>query len=341
MNNFRPCLTPNFPVGEYTDWRRLLGRVSNWVISEKLDGVRIELFSDKIVKTRALKHFRSKKINEMGVKFRQSMSNYPDILLEAEIWSPELTFEEIKSFVAAEDITSLKHRKKLESELRRGEWKFPGRDIEFMTTWPDSLKFYVFDSYNKHKPNLNKLQRIQLYKEIIADVDNDDLIPIKHIRANSLNYINNWYYRVLEQGGEGLMIVKGSAPYKFGRFTVKQHYAYKMKDNNKPYNAVILGVEEGTIVDSDVPTGINELGYSTTSQSIFDRMPSGKAKGLKCKVRVEGKMVTQIVSLSGFNDRDKVNMLNNDKDWIDKTITIVGMKPTKIGGKVRSAFYVK
>jgi len=342
MEKFKPCLTPNFPVGEYIDWNSILGRVSNWVVSEKLDGVRIELYMDDEPKTRSLKPFKSRHIKDMAKRYRDAVSEYySGVILEAEIWAPGLTFEEIKSFVSAHDITSEKHIKRLRKEYGTKNWKFPGRTVEFMSTWPKDLKFYVFDCYDVHQPNLNKLQRIKVYKQIVEETNCDLLVPIKQVRSNNLLYIKNWYNKVVENGGEGLMLVKGNSRYKFGRYTLKQNMAYKMKDNKKEFEAEILDVMEGTVVMDDVPKTINELGYSRTSQSIFDRVPSGKAKGLLCKVKIGNYYVAQTVSLAGFDDRDKERLLNNKEEWIGKKITVVGMKPTIPHGKVRGCFYVR
>jgi hypothetical protein len=185
------------------------------------------------------------------------------------------------------------------------------------------------------------VERYEQLKTITTRLDSRLFKYITQTEVLSIDQTISMCESIIEAGGEGLMLKNANSRYKFGRSTEKERSAFKMKDEFNKYTAIIADVLEGTVVDPLADTSINELGYSVTSKLKEDRLPSGKAKNLLCIIDMGGYSVTQKVSLSGFNDQDKIRMLHNKRSWILKKIEVEGMKPTIEKGKVRGAFYKK
>ncbi len=369
---FKPQLLPNNKAGEAVDWEGRIGNPQDWLYSNKLDGARIELYYTGTVKGRSLKDIPSIHIQEMGKNIIESMpSILSDTVIECEFFSPEMNFAEIMHFFRCGDVTSLREKQKLQKiwdktqggtvgilnkvaypldqltgqDLQNAtKWDFPGRTVEWLTTWHDSLKFHAFDLINVQLPLKTKFERMILLAsytreslEGYGQLEPDLLMIDQH----SFGHIDNMYQaydQAIMDGYEGLVLMHKKSTYKFGRHTIKANVAFKIKDDNKEYDGLIIGVEEGTVAIEGSEKKINELGRSTTSKLQEDRTPSGMAKGLKVKMD-DGKTLT--VSLKNFSHPDRIYMLKEPLKWIGESIRFTGMAPVKKGGVPRHAHFTK
>jgi hypothetical protein len=356
---FKPQLLPNNPVGEELNWEELLSPVNDFLISDKCDGVRLECFSDGSVLGRSLKKFKNAYVEEL-VKSFSLLAQFTGIV-EAELYSPNLTFSEIIHFFRTEDISSDKTRKKYEKEWEKTaggtktykkkvgdtvvdqEWEFPGRDVNFLCTWPECLKLYVFDHTTGGDDNRTKAERHQYLQDLFdRELIKEDLLDYAVlIKQNTFDHIDQVYQaydQSIISGNEGLVIIHKDSNYKHGRHTLNSGQAYKMKEDNLQFDGVILSLEEGTEVLPGVEKTINELGRSVTSKLKDDRIPSGLCKGFLVRMD-DGNELT--VSLKDFDHPERRSMLLTPEKYVGQAIRFTGMAPTKPGGCPRHAHYTK
>ncbi len=369
---FKPQLLPNNKAGEAIDWEKRIGNPQDWLYSNKLDGARIELYYTGTVKGRSLKDIPSIHIQQMGKDIIASMpSILSDTVIECEFFSPEMNFAEIMHFFRCEDVTSVKEEIKLQKlwnktkggtvgilnkvaypidqlvghDLQNAtKWDFPGRTVKWLTTWHKSLKFYAFDCINVQLPLTVKLNRSLILEGYVREHIigyqgmQKDLMMINQVSFDHIDNMYQAYDQAMLDGYEGLVLIHKNSSYKFGRHTINANVAFKIKDDNKEYDGLIIAVEEGTIAIEGSEKKINELGRSTTSKLKEDRTPSGMAKGLKVKMD-DGKTLT--VSLKNFSHPDRIYMLREPLKWIGESIRFTGMAPVKKGGVPRHAHFTK
>mgnify|MGYP003642518930 CR=1 FL=1 len=342
MKNFKPQLLPNNPVGEAMNWENLLGNtIQNYLVSVKEDGARVELQYDTQVKGRSLKSIPNVHIQRMHEELQNSIGIFGGII-EAEFYSPEMNFSEIMHFFKTEDITSehtkLKYEKLWHKSLGGAseEWPYPGRDVEWCTTWHDSLKFYVFDYYLQD--GLTKLDRYLMSKELVESAESPHLVLINQFQCKHIDMMYQAYDQAALNNSEGLVLIHKDAPYKFGRHTLNSAMAYKVKDDNLVFDGQILSVEEATEAREGAEKTVNELGRSVTSKLKEDRVPSGMAKGFLVGME-DGNELT--VSLKGYDHPARVELLQNAQDYTGKWIKFTGMAPVKASGCPRHAHFEK
>jgi ATP-dependent DNA ligase len=344
------------------DWEQRIEHPSEWLISTKLDGGRVELFADGTCKGRSLKPIKSIHINRMAEDIALVMQAHPQTIIECEFFSPDMNFAEIMHFFRTEDVTSDKTVKKYTREWERTHsgtigiykgveypieditpemkedgaiiWSFPGRTPEWATTWHDSLKFYAFSLINIYDNGKEETfeQRARWLHHTIADKGIEDLIYVGQNEFNHIDELYQAYDQAIISGFEGLVVTRRDAIYKYGRYTLGSNQVYKIKDDNNIYDGKILEVLEGTEAREGAEKTINELGRSKTSQLQEDRVPSGRCKGFKVLLD-DGQTMT--VSLSGFNHAELRHLLKMPELYVDQWIKFKAMKPVKIGGKPR------
>jgi len=316
--DFKPMLTLNNKRGVNPDWNSRLQPINEWMWSEKLEGVRIEIDCRTGESyTRALKPIRNQYIQDTIFKIISESSLFgADVVLEGELFAGYGTFEALKGWVS-----------------KKGNVEPP----KMLHDWG----VYLFDMFDRRHPNLIKLERYKALKQFVFSNVSSKILYIPQYSFSSVKEVQTKCDQIIRSGGEGIMLVNARGIYKQNRTTEKERLAYKMKDDAVTYKAIVLEVEEGTVVSQYAETGVNELGYSTTSKKKDDRLPSGKAATLRCRVFIDDYSVEQSVSLSGFTDTAKKKMLKQKEDWKGKHIEVVGMKPTIPFGKARSAFYKK
>lgn len=319
-NGFKPELLPNNPAGISPDWEELLYPVSDFLASVKDDGIRTAIFKH-LVTGRSLKRCKSIKVNEMAAEFSRVVPF--EGVMEAEFYSPNLTFPEIMHFYSTEDVTSSSSVKKYNAEWEKTkqgtasytkyktilgvktpyeqEWEFPGRDNIWIATWPDCLCFRVFNHLENMEDTRGKAQRyIDLLKisysfPSFAEVKRQD-------EYACIDEIYQAYDQAILDGAEGLVVYRKDCKYKFGRHSLNSGNAYKIKEDNLSFDGVIIDVKEATKAREGAIKTTNELGRSVTSKLKVDRLPAGYAKGFEVSME-DGRSL--IVSLKDYTVPEK------------------------------------
>lgn len=355
---FKPELLPNNKAGIDPDWETLLEPVSDYICSVKDDGIRITLFK-LLACGRSLKKCNSIKVNEMAAEFSEAVGF--EGVMEAEFYSPNLTFPEIMHFYTTEDVASDRKRKEYAKEWEKTKqgtstytktrtnkktglkekyeqsWEYPGRDVEWLSEWPDCLGFHVF-SYLKGMDDIRG--KAERYVELLVLSQKFPSFAHAKIQTeyNHIDQIYQAYDQAILDGAEGLVVYRKSCVYKFGRHTLNSGNAYKIKEDNLDFDGVITDVEEATKAREGAAKTTNELGRSVTSKLQEDREPAGYAKGFLVDM---GDGRTLIVSLKDYTVPEKRNLLITKDDIIGKTIRFTGMAPVKEGGVPRHAHFTK
>jgi len=355
-NGFKPELLPNNPAGISPAWEDLLQPVSDFLFSVKDDGIRTEIFK-YFVTGRSLKKCKSIKVNEMAKEF--SLQVPFEGVMEAEFYSPNLTFPEIMHFYSTEDVSSPSSVKKYNAEWEKTkqgttsytkyktilgekvpyeqEWEFPGRDNVWIATWPDCLCFRIFNHLESMEDTRGKAQR---YVDLLK-IENTFPSFAEVKRQDEYAWIDEVYQaydQAILDGAEGLVVYRKDCQYKFGRHSLKSGNAYKIKEDNLSFDGEIIDVKEATMAREGAKKTTNELGRSVTSKLKEDRLPAGYAKGFEVLME-DGR--TLIVSLKDYTVPEKKNLFLNKKDYIGKIIRFTGMAPVKEGGVPRHAHFTK
>ncbi len=357
MENFKPQLLPNNKKNIEPYWEERILNPLDWYWSVKHDGGRIGIVMETgMAISRSLKLIRSTKVQQLAMNFTAQCSHDEDSklikVIEAELYSPKMTFGEVMHFMNSEDVTSERTRKHLSIEWNKTDggtnfylkmvkgvperqyWNFPGRDVDWLCQWHDDLKFYIFDVYTGC--DMVKEDRNELIQEVFGFHSGLHSIIEQH-EFTELQEVFDAYERNVGYGEEGVVLINKYSEYKTGRLTLNSRMGYKMKNDNIEYVGEILDVEEGDKVKEGIATTINELGKSRTSKLKEDREPNGMAKGFLVLLE-DGNTLT--VSFSGYNHNEKAALLNDKENYIGRTIKFTAMEPTKAHGVPRSAFFI-
>lgn len=207
--------------------------------------------------------------------------------------------------------------------------KFRGKDIEFLTTFHEDLKFWAFDFIITDRPELKTFE--ERWAVAVARLAPYDL-PLFYVKMPEDLLIKTYdeldlaYQTALDEGYEGLVLIHKDHIYKYGRSRLKAGTIFKMKEDKEEYDGIVIGVEESTVVKDGVEKTINELGRSKTSKKKGDRVPSGMAKGFL--VEYEG-LGTFCVNLNGFDHEARKEVFDNQEKYIGRHFKYTGMKPVK------------
>jgi len=294
MKNFKPLLAPN----EQIDLNELSYPL---FASPKMDGIRCIFYKGQIL-SRSLKQIQNRQLREKFEPIRE-YSEKEDLILDGEIYSPELTFQEITSYVMTQDFEDKKSIKKFGKVM----------------TIPEHLKFYCFDCIE----NDNFLTTFSLrFRSLIRHYDklnNNSINIVDNEYVYNSGNLNNCFNRVLTQGYEGLILRNPDGKYKCGRGTIKEGIIYKLKPF-RTFDAQIIDVEQSTEVNKDAKKKINELGRSVTSKKKGDRHLIEKASAFW--VKYEGKPLKVVLAMT---DEEKVAVWANRANLIGKWVEYKGM----------------
>jgi hypothetical protein len=334
----KPNLIPNEPKdGSFSkeDRDALLmkhGGIEEYIILHKKDGCRMEAGAAPTLLTRSLKPIKSALVNIRFNKFQQVCLTL-GIVVEGEFYAHGMKFNEIFRFFSKSDVTKPSYIKELTTMMTKKPEafyeKYRGRDVKFLTTFHESLKFWMFDGVVLDRPDLVGYQermteitsRLQSYNLDDLGVVEPAILPITTIKE-----LYEDYNKVIEHGWEGLVLTHKNHPYKNGRSTLKGGTILKLKDDKYEYDGVVIDVEESTIVREGAEKKINELGRSKTSQLKADRLPSGMAKGFVVEFEGRG---TFCVGLNGFDHDARREVLKNKENYIGRNFKYSGMPPVK------------
>lgn len=338
LKGFKPNLIPNNPKdGSFTKESRnevleKNGGIGNYLISNKKDGCRLQLGLQFEILTRSLKQPKSELVQKRFEELN-ALCIELKIALDGEFYKHGLKFNEIFRFFSNTDVTRPEYKEKLLKERKKDPIKFReeynNRSIDFLTTFHDDLKFWLFDGIVLDRPDLvgfsermteirNRLLNHNL-ENLFIEIFDCTVVET----TEELDYL---YEQALLEDWEGLVITHKDHEYKFGRNSIKQGTLLKMKDDKREYDGIVLDVVEGTKSKEGTEKTVNELGRSKTSQKKEDREPSGKAKGFV--VEYEG-LGTFVVGLRGFDDEAKVELLKNKDNYIGQHFKYTGMPPVK------------
>lgn len=290
---FQPLLAPNQAVD-------LKDVTYPCFASTKYDGMRVLFYKGKIL-TRSLKPLPNKQLNILFEPLRQ-FSEDLNLCLDGEIYSHELTFQEIISYCMTDDFEDKKSIKKY------GEVK----------QIPSSLKFYCFDYIEDDN------FAVPFSKRYTNTLTIDAAFPriatrVYHKLLNSPEEVEKYFEEVLEDGYEGLMLRNPNEYYKFGRATLKEKIIWKCK-KFQTFENQITDVIQATRVDENAEKTINEKGYSVTSKKKDDRILINKASAFM--VMYEGKELKVTLAMS---DTEKEEVWKNKESYINKYIEYKGM----------------
>jgi hypothetical protein len=335
---YKPNLIDNEPKdGSFTreDRNALItkhGGIEKYIITLKKDGCRLAAGAGPNLLTRSLKQPGSKLVRQRLDRFHQICLTL-NIIVDGEFYMHGVPFNHINRFFSKSDVTTPEYLKELtnmkEKKPEAFYEKFRGKDIPFLTTFHDELRFWLFDGIVLDRPDLVTFQ--DRMTEILARLQPYDLASMHVVEpetytCTTFDELYALYEWALVNGWEGLILTLEGHLYKFGRSTLKSGTILKLKNDKEEYDGIVLDVEESTVVKDGVDKTINELGRSKTSKKKEDRLPSGMAKGFV--VEFEGKG-TFCVGLNGFDHAARKEVLDNKEKYIGRHFRYTGMKPLK------------
>lgn len=193
-------------------------------LQPKLDGVRAMVFRDEdgevVIISRLGKKFVHLKHIKDNLKGLFNEELYKDIVLDGELYTKELKFEEITGLCRKKTI-----KVKDEDKMRK-------------------IKFYLFDIYNKNKPQLSFKSRFEEYifntTEMIKE-KYKEIVIVDTILVNKKNEIKYYYNKYMELGYEGIMFRNRRGIYKL-RNRSKDLQKYKEFQDSE---YLIVGFKEG------------------------------------------------------------------------------------------------
>lgn len=291
--SFKPLLAPNEKIDLNEIKYPLLA-------STKLDGIRVIFYKGQIL-TRSLKQLPNKQLREKFEPLRQFSEDY-QLILDGEIYSHELTFQEIISFCMTENFEGKKNVKKF------------GKVMEI----PESLKFYCFDYIEND--NFDELFRNRYANTSKLEGGFPRLaVRVWHKFVQSKEEVEQFFDICLRDNYEGLILRNPNGKYKFGRGTVKEGIIYKVKPFID-FDGQIIDVVQATRVDENAEKTINELGRSVTSKKKDDRILIEKASAFT--VLYEGKELKVTLAMT---DEEKAEVWANKEFYIGRWISYKGM----------------
>ena len=270
------------------------------LVSNKIDGIRCILYKGEIL-SRSLKQIQNKQLREK-LKLLADYTKEYNLILDGEIYSPELTFQEITGFVMTKDFEDPKTIKKHGEVLKI----------------PKDLKFCCFDVIKDNNLDTPFIDRVKLI-ETVAMLFKDIMYPVQEYLLNSKEEVEKHFEIALDNGEEGLILRNPEGKYKCGRCTLKEQNVFKLKPY-RTFDAQITGVVQATIVDPNAEKKTNELGRSVTSKKKDDRILIEKASAFN--VQYEGKELKVVLAMT---DEEKEEVWRNKEQYIGKWIEYKGM----------------
>lgn len=283
---FKPMLAPHEKTNLDTIQYSLLA-------SRKLDGIRL-LFIRGEMLSRSLKPIPNQQLREKFKEIIEYSAQY-DHILDGEIFSPDLTFQQITHYVMTIDL---------------GEEKVP-----------ESLQFHCFDIVK----NMDLAEPFSYRVANVEKLNLKNLVKLPQVSVNSAEEVRLLFEETLAQGLEGLILRDPEGRYKCGRGTIKEGLIYKVKPW-VTYDSKITGVDQATKVNEDADKKINELGRSVTSKKKDDRHVIEQAANFF--VQHNGQELK--VSLSSMTHAERDEVWKNRESLVGKTIEYKGME---IGAK--------
>ena len=232
---FKPSLLPN----DEADLNSINYR--NKFHSDKKDGLRLELIN-KGVYGRSLKPINNTNIQN---KFRAFCKTLPDnIIVEAELWSPELECREISGVASSDDHEVIK-----------------------------SLNAYCFDVYD-YSYDYEFGDRVKKLRKIVENFNSPEIIMLRQTPLANRRHLEKLNQMCLDAGGEGSVVKDCTATYKKGRITIKSGKGFKLKEFVEE-DYLIIGVTERMLNTNESTKDF--LGHSVKRNTVADKEATGIA----------------------------------------------------------------
>ncbi len=281
IKDFKPQLCPN----EQPDLDTLKYPL---LASFKYDGIRA-IFINGQIYSRSLKPLTNVALQ---ARFRAIKDHSKDnnVILDGEFWCSSVTFNELSGIIRSDD-----------------------KDL------PDDLVFHCFDYLTEE--NKSFMARVKDYssQKQLEKESKYYYSPVVQKVVNDKETLEASFDFALNNGFEGLILRNPTSKYKFGRASLKQDIAYKMKPY-LTYDSKIIKITQSTEVREGAEKKINELGRSVTSQKKADRVLIEKAATFV--VYHNGNELG--VSLP-MTDEEKTYIWNNQAEFIGRTIEYKGL----------------
>jgi len=239
-------------------------------VTPKLDGIRC-LFKDGVALSRTLKPIPNHHIQEWAAKHTATLHGMDGELIVGDTTSATV-YRDTNSFVMSHD--------------KVGEFFF-----------------YHFDWWDETASSYE--QRVEGW---IQNVPNN-YRKVMHMKATDAAHVLQLEEQVLEKGYEGVILRNPKGLYKYGRCTLKEANAFKLK-RFEDDEAVIIGWEEEQHNGNDAET--NELGRTKRSTKSIGMVGKGTLGAFICKTRdgIEFKIG------SGFDTADRSLFWSNKQNLL-------------------------
>lgn len=141
--------------------------------------------------------------------------------------------------------------------------------------------YNIFDCYQyQDRPFRERLEQATNAVIQLQGMGYDWIHPVEHTLVNNETEMFEYYDRVIELGGEGIMGRDPEGLYKYGRSTMKQSWLWALK----PYvddEAVIIGFDE--MLENQNEATTNERGYTSRAGHAENMVPKGTLGRFKCR----------------------------------------------------------
>lgn len=207
--------------------------------SAKLDGNRCLIRPDGLF-TRNMKPQPSAHLHERLAPMIDACA-ITGISLDGELWSPDMPFNELQSFIRAKD-----------------------------KPLPESIQFYCFDAIiwgYAHSDEFH--ERLRTARDM-AECFPGIARYVEHARVNEPDDVRSLYASMMEMGYEGLILRDPCGHYKYGRATVNEALMFKAKPF-ETLDAQVIGWEEMLQMREGVERERNELGRMKRTTKAEDR----------------------------------------------------------------------
>jgi len=255
--------------------------------SRKLDGLRLVVNKGGMF-TCSLKQFPNVQL-QGRFEHLMKISRGLNLLLDGELLAKSLTFYELSGLC-----------RRLDAPL------------------PEDLYFYAFDAVQNEQYDMEFSKRIS-YLDNIAKYSYVKVLEQRLVK--SIEEVWAFYEEALKEGHcDGLILRSPMGRYKCGRATINEGLGYKLKPF-ETIDSAIIGVVQATEVDPRAEKTINELGRSTTSKKLGDRILIEKASAFV--VKYEGKDLKVTIAMT---DIEKEEIWKNKDSYIGRWIEFKAMR---------------
>ena len=321
-DKFRPLLSAS--IKEEKDFKKL----KNWpyIVSPKLDGIRILIDPVKGPVTRSMKPIRNFYLRE---HFLNLLHQFPRLTgLDGEIVFGPPTLDSLSSPTIFQDTTS-------------AIMAFDGSP---------KVTFWVFDMYpptltptsalSSNPPYLSNMpyhERYELAENIVNQAveflcraaiakRHENYTPpfyLQTLRNDTVSNLEELLYfedQYLQQGFEGIMIRDPFKPYRFGRSSLhpQQQHLIKLK-RTQDAEAVIIDFEE--LYHNDNPAEQDAFGLTERSSSKSNLRPAGRLGALVVEA-ISGDFKGKTFSIgSGFDTELRQRIWNDRPSYFNQIVT--------------------